>query len=54
MLVFCGRIKGMLHTKVIDDGYARGQTSVLQFSRNGIMLQRDVTHCSYIMLGTRK
>ncbi len=42
MSVFCRRIKGMLHTEDTDDGYICGLTSVLQFSENGTMLQRDV------------
>ncbi len=48
VLVFFHHIEEMLRTKVMDDGYMCGQTSMLLFSWNGIMLQTDVTHCSYI------
>ncbi len=43
MLVFCCPIEGMLHTKVMDDGYMCGQTSMLQFLWTVTMLQTDVT-----------
>ncbi len=48
MPVFCCRIKGMLLTKVTDDGYVDEQTSMLQFSWNGAILRADVIHCSYV------
>ncbi len=48
MAVFCRYNEGMLRTKVKDNGYLHGQTSVLLFSWNGTMLRTDVMGYSYI------
>ncbi len=53
MLVFCRRIKGMLHSKVTDDCYICGWTSVLQFSWNGYGQMLHIAVCYTVILTPR-